>query len=156
MVGADREVGALSKLTHELVHRAIAELDHFGAAAADQVVPVPRLANDIRWIPTGFQKAVHNLDRGEDLKRTVDGGSSNCRQQRDNLLRREWSGLPDHQLHDFAARAGYPIPSIRKLRQNTFSVEVQRCGMIDRAHGANLPYLSNSEPGEERGIIAAC
>lgn len=109
----DGEVGARREILHQRVHGAARERDGGPTAGAEEVVTVSWHADDIRGLAVWLKDAGEDIERRENLERSIDGSATELWRAgldiADDLLggKRPWA-IKD-RLNDRQARMGCPV-----------------------------------------------
>jgi hypothetical protein len=119
MVALDREIGIAAKILDHLVKWAAGERHDRAAFRTNQVMPVTRSADYVRWVAPGLKQPSQHVDRGQNLKRSINRRPANLRHLVDELFGGEWSFATEDRLHDPAPWGGH---SVTMFQQQCFDV----------------------------------
>lgn len=105
----NRECRIPRQVTNKFVNGTARERHDRPALRADEVMPVSRLANNVRRVPTGLEQSGNHVHRGENLEGAINRRPSDARQLRHQLLGGEGPCLPENRLDHSPARPSHPI-----------------------------------------------
>ena len=115
-VAAYGVVGVSPESVDQLIDWAGGERDGRATARTDEMMAVTWRPDDIGGVSAGLQDPSEDVDRGQDLQRSIDRCSPQRRirltDDRNQLLRREWSVVAEDRVDHGQPRCGRAIPVV--------------------------------------------
>lgn len=112
------ESGVFCQVVDEVIYRACGKGDGRSTCLAEQMVPMSGSAPDIGRVTIRLNDAGKHIDRGENLKRSIDRRSADLRSARrvselgDKLLGGERAAVTQDRVHDRGSWRGQAVSVI--------------------------------------------